>query len=144
MMAGTVITLSFVVFAWSQNISSNYNYQYSQTLGAEIDRLKEKIVFEHVSNTSSNTVRAYLLNSGSIDNVTIKTVYIINSNNIVIGTFSNPTLKSLNDVTIPDQDLDRGEEGYTSLSPVSLTHKAYYSVRIVTKRGATFDSSFVA
>jgi hypothetical protein len=142
-MTGTVITLSFVVFAWSQNVSSNYNNQFSQTVGTEVDRLREKLVFEHVSNTSSDTVRAYLLNCGAIDDVGIKTVYVINSSNVVNGTFSNPTLKFLNGTVT--QNLDRGQEGYIDLSPVLfLIHKAYYSVRIVTVRGATFDSNFVA
>ena len=146
MMAGAVLTLSIVVFVWSQNVSSNYNNQFSQSVGAEVDRLKEKLVFEHVLNITSNKIRAYLLNCGTIDNVGIKTVYIINSNNVVIGTFSNTTftLKFLNDTSIPDKDLDKGEEGYIDLSPISLIHKAYYSIRIVTWRGATFDSSFVA
>jgi len=142
MMAGTVITLSFVVFAWSQNITSNYNYKYSQTVATEANRLKEKLVFEHVSNTSSNAVRAYLLNCGAIDDVGIKTVHVINSNNVVIGTFSSPTLKFLNGTVT--QNLDIGQEGYIDLSPVSLIHKAYYSVKIVTERGAMFDSNFVA
>lgn len=142
MMAGTVITLSVVVLAWSQNISSNYNYQYSQTVSTEVDKLREKLVFEHASNTSSNTIRAYLLNCGAIDDVGIKTVYVINSSNVVIGTFSSSTLKFLNGTVT--QNLDRGQEGYVDLSPVSLMHKAYYSVKIVTVRGALFDSNFVA
>lgn len=145
MMAGTVITLSFVVFAWSQNLSSNYNHQYSQTMGAEIDRLKEKLVFEYVSNISSNKVRAYLLNCGAIDNVTIKTVYIIHSNNTVLKIFSNPPLTFIKDYGNPNQ-FDRRDEVYVDLylSPVTLIYKAYYSVRIVTERGAIFDSNFVA
>ena len=145
MMAGTVITLSFVVFAWSQGVSSNYNNQFSQTVTAEVDRLKEKLVFEYIyyNTTTPKSVRVYLLNSGTIDNVTIKTVYIIHSNNTVLKIFSNPPLTFIKDYGNPNQ-FDRRDEVYIDLSPVTLIHKAYYSVRIVTERGAIFDSNFVA
>jgi len=147
MMAGTVVTLSFVVFAWSQNVSSNYNYQYNQTVGAEIDRLKEKLVFEYVYYNSTSTpkkVTVYLLNCGAIDNVTILNVYVSNSSGW-LQSFSSPSLKLLNGTPASDQFLDRGEERRIDLSlSTNLKKYAYYSVRIVSERGATFDSSFVA
>jgi len=145
MLAGTVVTLSLVVFAWSQNMSSNYNNQLSQTTTTEVDRLKEKIVFEYVYYNSSSTptkkVSVYLLNCGAIDNVTILNVYVSNSS--WVQSFSSPSLKLLNHT--PVSDLDRGQEGYIVLSlSTNLKEYAYYSVRIVSKRGATFDSNFVA
>ena len=142
-MAGTVITVSFVVFAWSQNMSSNYNYQFSQTVTAEVDRLKEKLVFEYVYyNSTPKNLKVYLLNCGTIDNVTILNIYVSNSSGW-LQSFSSPSLKLLNGTTV--SGLDKGKEGYTVLSlSTNLKKSAYYSVRIVTKRGATFDSNFVA
>lgn len=57
---------------------------------------------------------------------------------------SAPTLRFLNGTLIPDQDLDMGEEGYISVPASNLEIGGYYSLRIVTARGAVFDSSFVA
>jgi len=144
MLAGTVVTLSLVVFAWSQNMSSNYNYQFGQTVGTEIERLKEKLVFEYVYYTSApKSISVYLLNCGTIDNVGVLSVYVSNSS--WLQNFSGTSLKFLNGTTISDQDLDRGEEGYIVLSlSTYLKDDALYSVRIVTVRGAIFDSSFVA
>ena len=144
MMAGTVITLSFVVFAWSQNISSNYNHQFSQSVGVEVDRLKEKLVFEYIYYNTTSTpksLKLYLLNSGTIDNVTILNIYVSNSSGW-LQSFSSPSLKLLNGTSV--SGLDKGKEGYTVLSLSPNLKSAYYSVRIVTKRGAIFDSSFVA
>jgi hypothetical protein len=145
MLAGAVITLSLVVYAWSQNVSLNYGNQLSETTATEADRLKEKLVFEYIFHRidDDESLLAYLLNCGTIDNVGILNVYVSNSS--WLQNFPSPSLNFLNGTTISDQDLDRGEEGYIVL-PLStrLKDNAYYSVRIVTSRGVTFDSSFVA
>jgi len=145
MMAGTVITLSFVVFAWSQGVSSSYNNQYNQTVTSEIDKLKEKLVFEYVYyDATPKKLLVYLLNCGTIDNVAILNVYVSNSSGW-LQMFSSPTLKLLNGSPAPDQHLDRGEEGRIDLSlSTSLKRYTSYSIKIVTVRGAMFDSSFVA
>jgi len=145
MLAGTVVTLSLVVFAWSQSMSSNYNHQFSQSIGAEVDRLKEKLVFEYVYYNTSSTpksVKVYLLNCGTIDSITILSVYVSNSSGW-FQSFSSPSLKLLNGT--PITGLNRGKEGYIVLS-LSSSLKKYtpYSIKIVTVRGAMFDSSFVA
>lgn len=145
MLAGVVVTLGLVVYAWSQNVTSNFNSQLSETAITEADRLKEKLVFEYIFHNegASESVVVYLLNCGTIDNVGILNVYVSNSS--WLQNFPSPSLSFLNGTTMSDQDLDRGEEGYITL-PVSthLRDNAYYSVRIVTPRGVTFDSSFVA
>jgi len=84
-----------------------------------------------------------LLNCGTIDNVAILNVYVSNSSGW-LQVFSSPTLKLLNG-SASDQHLDRGEEGRIDLSlSTSLKRYASYSIKIVTVRGALFDSSFVA
>jgi len=145
MMAGTVVTLSFVVFAWSQSVSSSYNNQYNQTVTTEIDKLKEKLVFEYVYyDATPKSVKVYLLNCGTIDAVTIVNVYVSNSSGW-LQSFSKPPLKLLNGTPASDQLLDRGEERHIDLSlSDNLKKYAIYSVKVVTVRGATFDSSFVA
>jgi hypothetical protein len=141
-LTGAVIALSLAVFGWSESRSSDYSKEFSDTVDAETERLKEKLVFEYVSyGNPSEDITIYLLNCGTIDNVEIKSVYV--SNSTWLHTFSTPTLHFLDGTTIPDQDLDVGEEGYFFLSPLSLS-SGYYNVKVVTERGATFGSNFMA
>jgi hypothetical protein len=143
-LASAVITVSFVVLFWAQYRSSAYNEQYSEAMNADIAKLKERLAFECVFYDKAN-LTVYLLNCGTIDNVTVQTVYIyLSSNGTLVKVFSRPTLKQFNGAQIADQDLDEGEEGYFMLSSLSLKTGASYSVRIVTGRGSTFDYTFIA
>jgi hypothetical protein len=141
-LASAVITISFVVLFWAQSKSSAYNQQYSEAMNSDIAKLKERLVFEYVSYNKGN-LTVYLLNCGTIDNITIKTVYVYFSNNgTLVKVFSSPSLKYFNGAPIADQDLDKGEEGCFTLSSFSLITGASYSVRVVTGRGSTFDYTF--
>jgi len=142
-LTGVVIALSLSMFAWAQGRTSVYNSEYKETVDVETAKLKEKLVFEHVfyGNSPCN-ISVYLLNCGTIDDVEIKSVYIIKGSSW-LETFSIPTLYFLNGTQIPDQDLDVGEEGYFVLSLSSTLSSGYYNIKIVTVRGASFDSNFV-
>jgi hypothetical protein len=144
MLAGTVITLSLIIFAWSGKFSSDYGNQASGTTASEIDRLKEKLVVEYIHyNTSLRSVTVYLLNCGTIDNVALQSVYASNSSWYQV--FSAPSMRFLNATVVTS--LNRGEEGYVILQLSgnnNLKKNAYYSIRIATVRGSTFDSSFVS
>jgi len=144
-LTGVVIALSLSMFTWAQGRTSVYNREYKETVDAETAKLKEKLAFEYVFyGNPSDDITVYLLNCGTIDDVEIKNVYVSNSTWLSNPSFS--TLKFLNGPEIPDQDLDVGEEGYFVLSPLSTNLKrgAYYCVKIITERGASFDSNFVA
>ena len=144
-LVGAVIAVSFVVLLWAQYRSSAYNEQYGEAMNADIAKLKERLAFEYVFyNQSGSSLWVYLMNCGTIDNVTVKTVYVSNSAG-ELKVFSNITLMHFNGVEIADQDLDRGEEGYFVLSSLDgLMAGTSYSVRVVTGRGSTFDHTFIA
>jgi hypothetical protein len=142
-LAGAVIAVSFVVLFWAQYRSSAYNAQYSEAMNADIARLKERLAFEYVFYSGGN-LTVYLMNCGTIDNVTIQTVYVKDAAGVPIQVNSSITLMQFNGTQIADKDLDRGEEGYFVLSSLSLSTGASYSLRIVTGRGSTFDHTFVA
>ena len=144
-LTGVVVALSLSVFAWAQSRSSDYSKEYSETVDAETAKLKEKLAFVYIYyESSSHDLSIYLLNCGTIDAIQIKTVYISDSGNTLLQTFSDPQLylfQSLTEVS----DLDRGEEGRLILTlSTSLDDGAYYYVKIITGRGASFDSNFVA
>jgi hypothetical protein len=142
-LTGVVVALSLSMFAWAQGRSSVYNDEYRETVDAETAKLKEKLAFEYVHyETSPENLLVYLLNCGTIDDIQIKTVYIYYSDNTLLEIFSNPQLYLFQSL-VEISDLDRGEEGRLVLS-TSLYDGAYYCVRVVTVRGATFDTDFVA
>ena len=142
-LAAVSVALGLAVLAWAQGRSSVYTSQYSETMDAETAKLKERLAVEYVVyDEDDDDIWIYLLNWGTIDDVEIQTVYVRNSTwHIAVST---PILKSLNGTQIPH--LDMGEEGYiiVDVSPNSLKIGGYYYVRIVTGRGAVFDSTFVA
>ena len=144
-LVGAVIAVSFVVLLWAQYRSSAYNEQYGEAMNADIAKLKERLAFEYVFyNQSGSRLSVYLMNCGTIDNVTIQTVYFKDATGALIQVYSNITLKQFNGDEIADKDLDRGEEGYFMLSLPSSFVSGTCSVRIVTGRGSTFDHTFVA
>jgi len=145
-LTGAVVALSLSVFAWAQSRSSDYSREYSETVDAETAKLKEKLAFEYIyyEDNPSNDLSIYLLNCGTIDDIEIKTVYVSDSGNTLLETFSDPQLYLFVSL-VEISDLDRGEEGRLVLTlSTSLNDGAYYCVRIITGRGASFDSNFVA
>jgi len=144
-LSGAVIALSFAVFGWMQSRTSDFNSEFGETVDAETARLKEKLAFEYIFyDDSSSNLTVYLLNCGTIDGVKTKTVYIYDRSNALIEIFFNPTLFAFQSWDeIPGQALDRGDEGRIVLSLPDLG-SGFYNIRVVTVRGATFDSGFVA
>jgi len=144
-MTSVVIALGLSVFTWAQARSSDYNSDFSETVDTETAKLKEKLAFEYIfyDDTSSN-LTVFLLNCGTIDDVKIKTVYIYDGSNVPIQVFLDPPLYSFHGwEEIPDQNLDIQDEGRLVL-PLSSSLSGFYNIRIVTVRGATFDTDFVA
>ena len=145
-MTSVVIALGLSVFTWAQARSSDYNSDFSQTVDTETAKLQEKLAFEYIfyDSTSSWNLSVFLLNCGTIDDIKIKTAYIYDRNNDLIEFFSNPRLYSFQGLDeIPDQDLDIQDEGRLVLHP-SIWLSGFYNVKIVTVRGAIFDTDFVA
>ncbi len=149
-MTSVVIALGLSVFTWAQARSSNYNSEFSETVDTETSKLKEKLAFEYIfyeivdPEQSLGNLTVFLLNCGTIDDVKIKRVYIYDSSGAPIQIFSDPSLYSFQGWDeLPDLDIQ--DEGRLVL-PLSfrLDEKRLYNIKIVTVRGATFDTDFVA
>jgi hypothetical protein len=140
-LVGAVIAVSFVVLFWAQYRSSAYNEQYSEAMNSDIAKLKERLVYEYVFyDEGEDKLYVYLMNVGTVNNVTVQTVYVRNSTWFTV--FSSVELKFLNGTSTNDLDIE--SEGYFILSSVNLISGESYSVRIITERGSIFDISFVA
>lgn len=138
-LTGAVIVAGFVVLFWTQAQSSTYNQLYGDAVDADIARLKERVALEYTI-YAGGTLRVYLINCGTIDDLAVNTVYISGGGQLV-SIFSNIVLHDFDGAII--NHLDRGEEGYFALS-VTLDAGQSYSIRIITGRGSGFEFSFVA
>ncbi len=142
-LTGVVIALSLAVFSWSESRAQDYSSEYGDTVDAETAKLKEKLAFEYVYYACTGDLSVYLLNYGTIDDIEVKTVYVYDSGGaLCCAPFVGPPLyafQSWEEISA----LDRGEEGRLVLELSASLLNGYYNVRVVTERGATFDTNFV-
>lgn len=132
---GAVIAVGFTVVVWSQNQSSNYNNLYGNAIKSDADQLRERLAFEYISyDNSGKILRVFLLNSGTIGNVSIANVYVNSTS------YGAPTLYLLSS-GIQTSSLSATQEGYFSISP-SLAPGRNYPIVIVTGRGSSFVATF--
>jgi hypothetical protein len=117
-------------------------------MSSDIASLQEKLTFENVFyNSTATNLKVYLLNSGKINNVTIKAVSVINATTGAYVIWSSPVdLRFFNGtIMAKPQHLDMRQEGYFVLSLAgSLKTGSRYSVLITTGRGSSFESTYVA
>jgi len=74
-LAAAVIVVGLTALMYSQYTSANYQQQYSQNINTNIQQMKEKIIFEYVV-YDGGVLKAFILNCGTIDNVTINHVIV--------------------------------------------------------------------
>jgi hypothetical protein len=139
---GAVIVVGFGMIVWAQTQSSNYNQQYSSIINSDINQLQERIALEACYyNSTLTNLRAYLMNSGTV-NVTIQTVYVgSQSSNLIPYSF---TLYNFQGQTVPGKTLNATtgmREGYVQISPITLSSGSY-QIRIITQRGSAFVFTF--
>lgn len=141
-LVGAVIAVGFGVMAWTYSQSSLYQAQYGKSVRSDIDKLRERVSFEHVFyDSTAKNLSVYLMNSGKVDGVNFTTVYIIDSLGLIVN--STSVQLWLLDKT-PTLDLDTGEEGYFVISPITLQPGTVYTVKVVTWRDSSFENTFVA
>jgi len=129
-----VIAVGFVVLAWSQTQSSNYTNMYGNAIKSDTDQLRERLAFEYIHYDSTG-LKVYLMNSGTIGDVSIASVYIGNVS------YASPSLFLLNDT--PTSSLNATQEGYFSISiSPALAPGTNYPITIVTGRGSSFVATF--
>ena len=129
-----VIAVGFVVLVWSQTQSSNYTNLYGNAIKSDTDQLRERLAFEYIHYNSTG-LRVYLMNSGTIGDVSIASVYINSTS------YASPSLFLLNDT--PTSSLNATQEGYFSIIPfTTLAPGMNYPITIVTGRGSSFVATF--
>lgn len=135
---GAVIAVGFAVLAWSQYQSSSYNSLYGNAIKADMDQLRERVSFEFIYyDATANALNVYLMNSGTIGEVIVASVYVGDSS------YASPTLFPLNDTDTPISSLDIKQEGFFSIYPSpALELGKNQPIMIVTGRGSSFVATF--
>jgi hypothetical protein len=131
-----VIVIGFIMMVWSQNQAATYNAQYSSAINSNTEQLRERIAFEYIYyNGTSNTLKVYLMNSGTIGKVSIANVYVDNRQYA-------PALESLPSLA-DASSLNATQEGFFQISPSpSLGLLTNHQIIIVTGRGSSFAATF--
>jgi len=142
-----VIAAGIAVLYWATSWGNVANQQYSETVANSQTAIGERLAFEYTA-YSGNNLMVYLINNGMSNNVNITRVYIWDSSSQPIGTFT-PNPPGLMNITspgtpIPGNSLDKGEDGYFTITVNPPLISGYYTFRVVTERGRNFDGSFFA
>lgn len=139
-MAGAIIVTGFLVLTWTYSKSSDFNLQYSSSMQMDLNKIREKLVFECVFYDSSrNELNVYILNCGGSPNMSLGVVTLSNSS--WRQSFSNVSLRLLNGTLI--QGLSLKDEGVFKLS-ANLQAGSSYSLSVSTNRGRFFVAKFIA
>jgi hypothetical protein len=141
-----VVAFGIAILYWAYSWGGIANQAYSGAVSSSQSAIAESLGFEYIS-YSNNNLTVYLINCGMSKNVTIVRAYLWNSSGQLIGSYPNasafpPLYYTATKQPIPSNALDVGDEGYFTLSQLSLDASTYYTLRLVTKRGSNFDQAF--
>ncbi len=139
-MAGAIIIVGFSVLTWTFDQSADYNHQYAVSMQTNLDKLREKLIFEYVFyNVTSNETNVYLLNCGETPEVSLVSITLRNST--WHQSVSSPPLRFLNSTQVQSLNID--EEGKLKITSALQTGTSY-TLSISTSRGKSFVTKFVA
>ncbi len=135
-----VIAVGFTVLVWSQTQSSNYTNMYGNAIKSDTDQLRERLVFEYIHyDSNSNELKVYVMNSGTIGNVSIASAYVDDVS------YDSPDLYLLSDYAETNSiiSLNATQEGHftISISP-TLAPGTNYPITVITGRGSSFVATF--
>ena len=137
-MAGAIIIVGFAVFSWSNGVSTTFNTQYSSSIDSNLDKIGEKLVFEHIFYEQAHSkLYLYILNCGESTNVEIASIKVSNSSWNQV--FSIITINFLNGTTA--HSLNTNNEAFLTLNASLQNHQNYF-VNLTTNRGRTFGANF--
>jgi hypothetical protein len=143
--SAAVIAAGISVLYWAYSWGDIANHQYSEIVTSNQNAASERLSFEYTG-YASGKLSVYLINCGQVDGVAIARVYVWDSNGQIMGTYPtesspiSPLMYIGSNTAISGNALDKGEEGYFSINNLSL-NSGYYTVRVISERGRSYDSS---
>ncbi len=146
--SAAVVAAGISVLYWAYSWGNIANDQYAQTVTSNQNATSERLGFEFTT-YSSGKLSVYLINCGQVSDIKIARVYLWDNQGHILGTYPTDfspisNLMSASDNSeIPSNSLDKGQEGYFTVSNLNLS-QGFYTMRVITERGRSFDSSFTA
>jgi hypothetical protein len=154
LLASIIIVFGTVAYYYASNITTTATNDYVSTLSDSQQSIAERISFENVIYTQSfpPTLKIYILNSGSANNLKINSVFIYNASHSIVGAYSGNPISALNpiDGSIPTPTpitgnaLNVGKEAYftVTMAGPSLISGSIYTLHLITQSGSYFDCEF--
>jgi hypothetical protein len=136
---GAVITIGIVTLSYARSMAVDYQTDYAHTMGDDISKLKESLVFEH-ADYKSNQLSVYILNSGSI-NVTISSISINNSP-ITLSLLQIYRMDNLQPIT--NFNIDKGVEAKIVIVDTLAIHSGDNIIKIISRSNSNFAYNFLA
>jgi hypothetical protein len=164
LLATIIIVFGSVAYYFSSNITQTATNNYVKTLSDSQQAIAERIGFENIDYTSSTstspaTLKIFVINCGSANNVKINSVFIYDRSHSILGAYSvsyklSSSVFQISDLysmekPLTDNALNVGQEGYfiVTLSPSpspALTPGLTYTIHLITQSGSSFDHDFTA
>jgi hypothetical protein len=161
LLASIVIIFGSVAYYYSTNLTTTATNNYVSSISGSQQSLAERIGFEnivYINTTNPLTLKIYIINSGSANNLQIDTVFLYTTtgHNLVIppiqgsattssGNRIFPLFRIDDGTSIQNNSLNAGAEGYftASLSGFSgQLQSGSYTIHVITQSGSAFDDEF--
>jgi len=154
LLSSIIILFGSTAYYYASNITTTTTNDYVSSLTNSQQSIAERISFENViyTQTFPATLKIYVLNSGSANNLKINAVFIYDSSHNIVGAYSGNPISALNpiDESIPSPTpitgnaLNVGKEAYftVTLAGPSLISGSIYTLHLITQSGSYFTHEF--
>jgi hypothetical protein len=154
LLSSIIIVFGSTAYYYASNITTTTTNDYVSSLSNSQQSIAERISFENVIYTQSfpATLKIYILNSGSANNLKINVVFIYDSSQNIVGAYSGSAISALNPIDgniptptpITGNALNVGKEAYftVTLEGPSLISGSIYTIHLITQSGSYFDHEF--
>jgi hypothetical protein len=138
-----VIAAGIAILYWAYSWGNVANDQYSSTVTNNQNAILESLSFEYITYSSTNSrLTVYVINCGLSNSLNLTRLYIWNSANQPLGTYTIAQLYRTSD-SANISSLSRGAEGYFNVAfAASPLVSGFYTIRVVTGSGRNYDGSF--
>jgi len=152
LLASIIIIFGSIAYYYSNNLTTSATNNYVSTLSNSQQSLSERIGFEnvvYVNTTGHVSLRVYIINSGSANNLQINSVFLYDANHNIAGDspYSGGSISQISFIdggAIASNSLNVGQEGYftITLKPGASLPNPSYTIHLITQRGSAFDDPF--
>jgi hypothetical protein len=149
LLASIIIAFGSVAYYYASNLTRTATDDYVKTLSDSQQAMSERIAFENVVYSSSpSTLKIFVLNCGSANNIKINSIFLYDANHAITGgsPYSGSAISVLKtiegDTPITGNSLNVGKEGYFTVTLSGSLIDPVYTIHLITQSGSYFDYDF--